>query len=387
MLHSPAMRSLPVADLRVTRRQLIGLALCSLALGAGAARPAVVAGQDARHLLYVATPGIRNYVEYGGIGIVVFDMDNGHRFVRRMPTFDVPIGQEPENVKGVAANAQTGRIYISTHRRLGAFDLTTGHRIWVRDYEGGADRLALSPDGKILYLPSFEGPHWHAIDALSGDVLKKLLLNSGAHNTLYGPDGQHVYLAGLRSPTLAIASPRTHAVVGGVGPFSAPVRPFTINAKQTLCFVNVNDLLGFEIGDIKTGKVLHQVKVAGYEKGPVKRHGCPSHGIALTPDEKEIWLADGANSKVHVFDATVMPPKQIATIGVRDQPGWITFSLDGRYAYPSTGEVIDAATKQIVTTLSDEAGLPLQSEKMVEVVFANGKPTTTGDQFGIGRKR
>ena len=256
----------------------------------------------------------------------------------------------------------------------------------MRDYEGGADRIALSPDGKILYLPSFEGPHWHALDAMTGDVLKKLVLNSGAHNTLYGPDGRHVYLAGLRSPTLSIADPATHTVVGGVGPFSASVRPFTINAKQTLCFVNVNDLLGFEIGDIKTGKVLHQVKVTGYEKGPVKRHGCPSHGIGLTPDEKEIWLADGANSKVHVFDVTVMPPKQIATIGVRDQPGWITFSLDGRYAYPSTGEVIDAATKQIVTTLSDEAGLPLSSEKMVEVVLSNGKPITTGDQFGIGRR-
>ena len=61
-------------------------------------------------------------------------------------------------------------------------------------------------------------------------------------------------------------------------------------------------------------------------------------------------------------------------------------ACDGRYGYPSTGEVIDTATKQIVTTLSGEAGLPLQSEKMVEVVFSNGKPSATGDQFGIGRK-
>ena len=66
----------------------------------------------------------------------------------------------------------------------------------------------------MLYVPSFEGPHWHAIDAMTGDVLKKLMLNSGAHNTLYGPDGRRVYLAGLRSPTLSVADPRTHAVVG-----------------------------------------------------------------------------------------------------------------------------------------------------------------------------
>jgi hypothetical protein len=165
------------------------------------------------------------------------------------------------------------------------------------------------------------------------------------------------------------------------------VRPFTINSAETLCFVNVNELLGFEIGDLKTGKMLHRVEVSGYDKGPVKRHGCPSHGIGLTPDEKELWLADGANERMHIFDATVMPPKQIATIKLRDQPGWVTFSMDGRYAYPSTGEVIETKTRQIVAALSDEKGRQVQSEKVVEVVMADGKAVRTGDQFGIGRKK
>jgi len=376
----------------MSARTRLALAAAAVFAVCGAiARPALVeaplAAADEHHYLYVATPGIRNYVEYGGIGVVVYDMDNGHRFVRRFPTFDVPPGAPPENVKGIAASAATNRLYVSTIKRLGAFDLTTGARVWVREYDGGADRLAISPDGKSIYLPSLEGPHWHAIDALSGDVIQKIVTNSGAHNTVYGADGKRVYLAGLRSSTLAIADPKSHTVVGGVGPFSNSVRPFTINGKQTLCFVNVNELLGFEIGDIRTGKVLHQVKVSGYEKGPVKRHACPSHGVALTPDEKEVWVADGANQKVHVFDATVMPPKQVATLDVRDQPGWITFSLDGRYGYPSTGEVFDVKTRKIVATLADEHGGAVHSEKVVEVVIANGKAVKTGDQFGVGRKR
>jgi DNA-binding beta-propeller fold protein YncE len=373
----------------LTRRVSV-LALCLIAVCTAVPSP-VVAPLDARegrHYLYVATPGIRNYVEWGGLGLIVYDIDNGHKFVKRIPTFDPPAeGQQPENVKGVAANAKTGRIYVSTIKRLGAFDLTTGARIWVKEYEGGADRMALSPDGKILYLPSLEGPHWHAVDAITGDVLKKIVVNSGAHNTVYGPDGTRVYLAGLRSPLLSIADPSTHAVIGTVGPFSNSIRPFTINGKQTLCFVNVNELLGFEIGDIKTGKMLHRVTVEGFEKGPVKRHGCPSHGVGLTPDEKEIWLADGANSRVHVFDATVMPPKQRVSIALRDQPGWVTFSMDGRYAYPSTGEIIDIKTKKIVATLQDEKGQPVQSEKVVEVVLSGNKVTDAGDQFGIGRRR
>jgi DNA-binding beta-propeller fold protein YncE len=367
-------------------RRLAATIACALALAISGG-PSRAATASDRHFLYVASPGIRNYVEYGGVGVLVYDMDNGHRFVRRIPTFEVPSGQEPENIKGIAASAKTGRLYVTTFRRLAAFDLATDRLLWNHPFDGGCDRLAISPDGRILYVPSFEGPHWHAIDAETGDVIAKVITNSGAHNTIYGPDGQRVYLAGLKSKTLGIADPRTNTVVGGVGPFSNVIRPFTINASQTMCFVNVNELLGFEIGDIKTGKMLHRVEVTGFEKGPVKRHGCPSHGIGLTPDEKEIWLADGHNSRIHVFDATTMPPKQITSLAVRDQPGWITFSLDGRYAYPSTGEVFDTKSKKIVATLTDEVGRAVESEKVVEVVFANGKPSETGDQFGIGRRR
>ena len=194
-----------------------------------------------------------------------------------------------------------------------------------------------------------------------------------------------MYLAGLRSPLLSVADTRTHKVVQTVGPFSASIRPFTVNAAQSLCFVTVNELLGFEIGDLRTGRRLHRVVVEGFSKGQVKRHGCPSHGIGLTPDEREIWLCDAANSRVHIFDATVMPPKQVGSVALREQPGWVTFSLDGQYAYPSTGEVIDVKTRKILCGLKDEAGRQVHSEKMVEIVFANGAPVRNGDQFGVGR--
>jgi hypothetical protein len=335
--------------------------------------------------LYVAVPGIRNYVEYGGIGILVYDIDAGYRFVRRIPTFTTAPGEPPENVKGIAASARTGKLYLTTQRRLAAFDLDTDRILWNRTYEGGCDRMALSPDGRVVYVPSFEGPHWRMIDAATGDIIATLVTNSGAHNTIYGSDGRHVFLGGLKSPTLLVADSKTHAVSLQVGPFGGAIRPFTINGAETRCFVNVNDLLGFEIGDLTTGKVLHRVEVSGYQKGAVKRHGCPSHGIALTPDEHELWLADAANNALHVFDATVMPPRQSSSIALRDQPGWITMSIDGRRAYPSTGEIVDTITKRVVATLQDEAGRAVQSEKLIEIVFANGEPIRAGNQFALGR--
>jgi hypothetical protein len=172
-----------------------------------------------------------------------------------------------------------------------------------------------------------------------------------------------------------------------VGPFSDVIRPVTINGNSSLVFVNLNNLLGFEIGDLRTGKKLHRVEVQGYKTGPVKRHGCPSHGIALSLDEKEIWLADGFNSAIHIFDATVMPPKQVTTLKVRDQPGWISFSIDGKYAYSSTGEIFDARSKRLIKSLTDEDGRQFMSEKLLEIVIDNDKVVRAGNQFGIGGKR
>lgn len=82
-----------------------------------------------------------------------------------------------------------------------------------------------------------------------------------------------------------------------------------------------------------------------------------------------------------------MPPKQLTSIPLRDQPGWVTFSLDGRYAYASTGDVIDTRTKKVVAGLTDETGRAVGSEKMVEIDITDNRPTRTGDQFGLGRKK
>lgn len=338
-----------------------------------------------KHYLYVATPGIRNYLEYGGHGVLVFDIDNNYRFVKRISSAGLDSLGKPSNVKGVCVSLATQCIYVSTIVSLQCINLQTEQLLWEKKYEGGCDRVAISPDGLQMYVPSFEKDHWHVIDARTGVVQHKIVPKSGAHNTIFGLDGKSVYLEGLRSPYLTVVNAKNPTETHTIGPFSASIRPFTINGKQTLCYVNVNELLGFEVGDLKTGKMLHRVEVQGFQKGPIKRHGCPSHGVGLTPDETELWIADAFNQKLHVFDATQMPPVQKTSIAVRDQPGWITFSLDGKYAYPSTGEIIDVKSKKIIATLQDETGAAVHSEKVVEIHFDGNKAIQKGDQFGLGR--
>lgn len=364
--------------------EILFAALLMLAIGLPHGVQAADEQDSVHRYLYVAVPGVRDYLEYGGHGILVFDVDNGHKFVNRIRTRGTNAQGRPLNVKGICGSAETGRIYISTIKQLMCLDVAANTIRWELSFPEGCDRMSITPDGQTIYLPSLEGPYWNVVNAADGRVLRKIVRDSGAHNTVVGLSGKHAYLAGLRSPLLSVAD-TADGSIRTIGPFGNSIRPFTINGKETRCYVNVNELLGFEVGDLESGKQLHRVAVAGFEMGPVKRHGCPSHGVGLTPDEKEVWVTDAHNQRMHIFDNTVAPPKQIESIPVRDEPGWITFSIDGKYAWPSTGDVIDTATRKIVAQLTDEKGRAVQSEKMLEVHLQDKKVLRLGNQFGIGR--
>ena len=74
--------------------------------------------------------------------------------------------------------------------------------LWEKSFDLGCDRMSISPDGKVIYLPSLEQEAWYIVDATSGEEIKRLVLKSRSHNTVYGLDGKRVYLAGLGFATL-----------------------------------------------------------------------------------------------------------------------------------------------------------------------------------------
>ena len=260
-------------------------------------------GTSIKHYLYVATPGIRDYLGYGGHGLLVFDMDNNHRFVKRIATGGLHPNGKPSNVKGVAVSVPLNSIYVSTIEGLQRIDLTTEKIIWEKTFEGGCDRMAISPNGKLMYLPSMEKDFWNVVDCESGHLISKIKVVRRAHNTIFGPSGEQVYMADIASNYIHIANPATHSIIKKVGPFGSNVRPFTVNGTETFAFATVDSLLGFEVADLKQDGPVQRIVVEGWDKGPVRRHGNPSHGIGLTPDEKELWVADGYNMRLHVFSA------------------------------------------------------------------------------------
>ena len=115
-------------------RFLFWLATLSLFLqpgrGVGASAPDLAEGHERR--LYVAVPGIRNYLDYGGHGLLVYDIDHGHRLIKRIPTAGLDAKGVPNNVKGICASALTKRIYISTIQQLMCLDLVSEKLLWEK---------------------------------------------------------------------------------------------------------------------------------------------------------------------------------------------------------------------------------------------------------------
>jgi DNA-binding beta-propeller fold protein YncE len=351
-------------------RLVFGLLLIGVAVEA-----ARLPAQPEQRYLYVALPGSDDADPDRSVRILVFDIINAHRFVRRIPLWPAAQGDDAEAVRGTAASARTGRLYISTTRRLAAIDLKTDAIVWERSYEGHCcDRMAVSPDGQTMYAPAFGSAKWYVIHAATGELRAAIGVTGWPRDTIYSRDGARAYLAAWDSPMLSVSDAARHQVVKTVGPFSASLCPFTLNAKGTLAFANVDGLVGFEVGDLQTGLILDRVAAEGYDKDAAAKYECPSHGVAFTPDERELWVADGVRNRLEVFDATVYPPVTLTAIELPAQPRWIAFSIDGRYAYSSTGDVVGTAAKKIVGVLEDPAGAKVKSENLLEIDFVDGQP-------------
>jgi DNA-binding beta-propeller fold protein YncE len=332
-------------------------------------------------------------------GISIYDINDSHRLLRKI---DLP---DTGDYKGISASVPLGKLYITSYKKdeLVSIDLATEKIDWRRHYSDGyADSQAITPDGKTLYVPLRDGESWWAIDAATGEPKAKIPVTHGKmyaandhpiggigpHNTWMNRDGNRVYFEVLTDPYIYIADTHTNQLIGKVGPFSKGIRPFAVTDDERYVFANVDWLLGFEIGAARTGtqwggKMLYRVEAKTPESAQIpnpparKPHSTMSHGINITPDQKEVWVVDGVYGYVYVYDITSLPPKHVADVPLfqnpqeQPHPGWISFSIDRKYAYPDGGAVVDSHTKKVV------ARIPT-SEKLIEIDFRDGRPVKAG---------
>jgi len=362
-----------------------------------------------RRLVYVALPGGSAGGQFSsdttGQGIVVLDVARNFEFVKRIPTFNTPAAGRMAEVAGIAASPATNMIYLAMRGRLAAFDLATDQKVWDNVYDGQCcERPEVTPDGLTMVVGSNLRNFWYLIDAKTGALKGKIqAAATDAHNMALSADGKTVFMA-PNGVTVTVADVPSMKMIKTLT-FSDHVRPLVINHDATRVYANLNNLLGVEIADVKTGAIkrieapaeMWKDKWANRGKNGVRfyGHGCPSHGIALTPDESELWVVDNINYGVLVYDNTGEWPVYKFSFPTTASADWITMGLNGQYAYLSSADVVDVKTHKIVGQMKDEHGRPMYSEKFLELAFTEtptkeygnvGEPklVRTVSQFGQG---
>ncbi len=333
----------------------------------------------------------------------VYDIDHNFALIQHM-SFPTSAGG-----RGVAVGLPTHMLYIaygsdtSSGGSQLAYDLVAGTIVWIKHYNHGIDSMAITPDGKTIYMPAGENSGsnlWYVEDAATGNDRGTIQADQDPHNTVVSVNGSHVYMGPRNmqnTPTdLYVADTATNQITQKIGPFLKGVRPFTVNSEETLVYASTTGFLGFQVGSITSGKILYTVPIQGFTC-PGNGASDPSHGVSLSLDEKELYVIDSPCSYVHVFDVSGLPtssPKQVADIKLTHsmsgdeqgcgydclKDGWVQHSVDGHFVFVGdSGDVIDTATRKVIGFLPSLAN----TRKMLEIDWQNGVPIATSERLGL----
>jgi len=235
--------------------------------------------------------------------ISVYDIDRAHarvKVIRTVPDID--------DVKGVAASAATGKLYVSYRNRSGAgmiycLDLYSDQVLWNKAIDPGVDRLFLNPDGLLLYVPTFEGgaaDFINVLDGESGEIVRRVHFSNRSHDTLFplaGPLFQETKAEDGSGRYLYLIDPANYAV-SRIGPYAGILGPYAVDGMSRHVANNVTGLWGMQVADIEAGRIVTATV-------PDHPRGGPGllHGIGWTPDEREVWESSSAGDpQVFVWD-------------------------------------------------------------------------------------
>src|SRR5215468_7637663 len=109
--------------------------------------------------------------------ISVYEIERGHQLIKTIKTV-----VNVSDVRGAAASAVSGRLYVAYQDPSGigmiyCLNVYDDTILWNKAVTPGVDRLAINPDGQLLYVPTWEGgsaDYINIVDAHTGEVVRKV---------------------------------------------------------------------------------------------------------------------------------------------------------------------------------------------------------------------
>ncbi|HMC63509.1 MAG TPA: beta-propeller fold lactonase family protein [Gemmataceae bacterium] len=231
---------------------------------------------------------------------------------------------------GAAVSADGRRLFssIESDHTLLVIDTATDKVVKSIKLSGLPNQCAVTPDGRYVGVPIRGGDSVDIVDINRGNVVKNLPVKV-PHNCYNARRNDHLFVTSMGDHKVNLIDLKTLSYAAEI-PVGGVPRPLAVTRDEKTLYCALSDLHGFVVADIPLRKVVRTIELPPLPEGtkfPVPR--TPTHGLELTPDEKELWVTSCGTDTVYVFDTA---QKRITgKVGVGRGPNWVTFSPAGDY--------------------------------------------------------
>jgi len=213
--------------------------------------------------------------------------------------------------------------------------------------------IAISPDGKRAAVVAYGGRSVDIFDVASRSRLKTIDLspNRGPHGIVWRRDGRLI-ITTERSRSLAIADPDKQVVTATIKTDQDGTHMVAVSSSGGLAYTANIGSGTVSVIDLTARRKLRDIKVGGRPEG-----------IALSIDDRTLWVADLDAPRVQAFDTLTLV--KLGEVVTGKTPIRVAASPDGRWIVTSnlgggSLTMIDARTRRrvrdIIVSGSAEAG-------------------------------
>jgi len=231
---------------------------------------------------------------------------------------------------GAAVSADGRRFFttIESDHTLLIFDTATNKVLQTIKLSGLPNQCAATANGQFVGVPIRGGNSVDIVDVAQGKIVKNLPIKV-PHNCYNAHRNDHLFVTSMAGHQVNWIDLKTLRYIAEI-PVGGVPRPLAVTRDEKTLYCALSDLHGFVIADIPRRQVVQTINLPPLPPGvtfPVPH--TPTHGLELTPNEKELWVTSCGTDTMYIFDTA--GKKIIGKIGVGKGPNWVAFSPDGKY--------------------------------------------------------
>ncbi len=300
------------ALMAVALAALVAMASASAGAGDAAAVDAVAVDRVAPHHVYVTA-------EFGGV-LMVIDGETDQVIQ------NVPLGKRP---RGLRLSPDGREIYVAlsgspvagpgvdektlpppdkTADGIGVVDVKTLTLRRVLRGVSDPEQLALSPDGRRLYVASEDTGLALVMDAASGRTLGQASVGAEPEGVAVSPDGREAYVTSETAGTVSALDARTFRVLA-TRPVGLRTRGVVFSADGARVYVTSEDGANLVVFDAKSHTQIATVSFPGRNAKPM--------GVVLSRDGRTMYVTTGRGRTVEAVDTASLAIKGSLEVGDR----------------------------------------------------------------------